>query len=125
MIGKDNEDGWMYGTSKFELTIVNSYLPLIMIFIDRTTTCVNTYLCSLYFSVSLTSFSGYMNTRPRTVIELVILIFNTIVNKFIAAVVIGDMSSITKSSSSTLMNFDYSRGKMEVSFRDWFHALSS
>ncbi|KAK9746467.1 Cyclic nucleotide-binding domain [Popillia japonica] len=95
MIGKDNEDGWMYGT-------------------NRTTTCVNTYLCSLYFSVSLTSFSGYMNTRPRTVIELVILIFNTIVNKFIAAVVIGDMSSITKSSSSTLMNFDYSRGKMEL-----------
>ncbi|KAI4461807.1 cyclic nucleotide-gated cation channel subunit a [Holotrichia oblita] len=95
MIGKDNKDGWMYGT-------------------NRTTTCVNNYLCSLYFSVSLTSFSGYMNTRPRTVIELVILIFNTIVNKFIAAVVIGDMSSITKSSSSTLMNFDYSRGKMEL-----------
>ncbi|GJQ80337.1 hypothetical protein Trydic_g12214 [Trypoxylus dichotomus] len=104
MVGEDNPNGWMYN-------------------IQNQTTCVNDYLCSLYFAVSLSSFVGYMNIRPRTAGEITFMVFNTIVNKFIAAVVIGDMSSITKSYASTLTSFDYSRRKMELFLKNSFISI--
>lgn len=92
----------------------NIHLMCYIFFTERESTCVSNYLCSLYFAVSMTSFCGYMNIRPRMTSELICAVINSLLNKFIAAVIIGDMSSITKSYASTLTNYDYSRKKMEV-----------
>ncbi|XP_048509712.1 potassium voltage-gated channel protein eag-like [Athalia rosae] len=80
--------------------------------------CQHSYICSIYFIVSLITTTGFGDIRPATINEIIFCSITSVAMVAIVAMFMGDVSNVVQNYSYTLSKYDTAMSIMRDYLKD-------